>query len=82
MKWKRNEKGNAKKKKLMLIGGIAGGVALIAILALVLLKGSGGPGFAAHAPCLLRPRRAADPARNRGSATRGSGGRSWRPSGT
>ena len=35
--------GNAKKKKLMLIGGIAGGVALIAVLALVLLKGSGGP---------------------------------------
>ena len=35
--------GNAKKKKLMLIGGIAGGVALIAVLALVLLKDSGGP---------------------------------------
>jgi hypothetical protein len=31
--------GNAKKKKLLLIGGIAGGVALIAVLALVLLKG-------------------------------------------
>ena len=32
--------GNTKKKKLLLIGGIVGGVALIAALALVLLKGS------------------------------------------
>ena len=31
---------NAKKKKLILIGGIAGGVALIAVLALILLKGA------------------------------------------